>query len=89
MVIGQPQVKRWSYAISKMFEEQALFGFRERHGLEADGVLGRATRAALRPQGRIGIVDFKKDGLGEYELYSPIKFGPGAEFQSTCDALAH
>jgi len=33
-VIGTPHVRRWSYAISKMFEEQALFGFRERHGLE-------------------------------------------------------
>src|SRR5439155_1000087 len=27
-VIGPPQVRRWSYAISKMFEEQALFAFR-------------------------------------------------------------
>lgn len=34
-VIGSPLVKRWSYAISKMFEEQLLFAFRERHGLEA------------------------------------------------------
>ena len=34
-VIGSPHVRRWSYAISKMFEEQALFAFRERHGLEA------------------------------------------------------
>ncbi|HEY3120125.1 MAG TPA: NAD-dependent epimerase/dehydratase family protein [Vicinamibacteria bacterium] len=33
-VIGPPQVRRWSYAISKMFEEQALFAFRERHGLQ-------------------------------------------------------
>jgi UDP-glucose 4-epimerase len=33
-VIGSPHVRRWSYAISKMFEEQALFGFRERHELE-------------------------------------------------------
>ena len=33
-VIGSPHVRRWSYAISKMFEEQALFAFRERHGLE-------------------------------------------------------
>ena len=33
-VIGTPHVRRWSYAISKMFEEQALFAFRERHGLE-------------------------------------------------------
>ena len=34
-VIGSPHVRRWSYAVSKMFEEQALFAFRERHGLEA------------------------------------------------------
>jgi UDP-glucose 4-epimerase len=33
-VIGSPHVRRWSYAISKMFEEQALFAFRERHKLE-------------------------------------------------------
>lgn len=33
-VIGSPHVRRWSYAISKMFEEQALFAYRERHGLE-------------------------------------------------------
>lgn len=34
-VIGSPLVRRWSYAVSKMFEEQALFAFRERHGIEA------------------------------------------------------
>jgi UDP-glucose 4-epimerase len=34
-VIGSPHVRRWAYAVSKLFEEQALFGFRERHGLEA------------------------------------------------------
>jgi UDP-glucose 4-epimerase len=34
-LIGSPHVRRWSYAISKMFEEQALFAFRERYGLEA------------------------------------------------------
>lgn len=33
-LIGSPHVRRWSYAISKMFEEQALFAFRERFGLE-------------------------------------------------------
>jgi UDP-glucose 4-epimerase len=33
-VIGSPHVRRWSYAISKMFEEQALFAFRERYGLQ-------------------------------------------------------
>ena len=33
-VIGSPHVRRWSYAISKLFEEQALFAFRERYGLQ-------------------------------------------------------
>lgn len=33
LVIGRPEVKRWSYAISKMFEEQLLFAYHERHGL--------------------------------------------------------
>lgn len=35
LVIGRPQVKRWSYAISKMFEEQLVFGYHERHGINA------------------------------------------------------
>jgi UDP-glucose 4-epimerase len=35
LVIGRPEVKRWSYAISKMFEEQLVFGYRERHGIHA------------------------------------------------------
>ena len=34
-VIGSPHVRRWSYAVSKMFEEQALFAFRERYSLQA------------------------------------------------------
>ena len=34
-VIGGPHVRRWSYAISKMFEEQALLAFRERYSLQA------------------------------------------------------
>ena len=34
-VIGSPLVRRWSYAVSKMYEEQMLFAFRERFGLEA------------------------------------------------------
>ncbi len=34
LVIGSPEVKRWSYAISKMFEEQLLFGYHERHGID-------------------------------------------------------
>jgi UDP-glucose 4-epimerase len=33
-VIGSPLVRRWSYAVSKMFEEQMLLAFRERHGVE-------------------------------------------------------
>ncbi len=33
-VIGNPQVKRWSYAISKMFEEQLVFAYHERHGIQ-------------------------------------------------------
>jgi UDP-glucose 4-epimerase len=35
LVIGKPEVKRWSYAISKMFEEQLVFGYHERHGIQA------------------------------------------------------
>jgi len=35
MVIGQPEVKRWSYAISKMFEEQLVFAYHDRYGLNA------------------------------------------------------
>lgn len=34
MVIGPPTVKRWSYAISKMFEEQLFFAYRDRFGLD-------------------------------------------------------
>ena len=33
LVMGNPDVKRWSYAISKMFEEQLLFAYRERFGV--------------------------------------------------------
>jgi UDP-glucose 4-epimerase len=33
-VIGSPHVRRWSYAVSKMFEEQSLFAFRERYSLQ-------------------------------------------------------
>ncbi len=35
LVIGRPEIKRWSYAISKMFEEQLVFGYHERHGIDA------------------------------------------------------
>lgn len=34
LVIGNPDVKRWAYAISKMFEEQLLMAYRERHGMK-------------------------------------------------------
>lgn len=33
LVIGNPDVKRWAYAISKMFEEQMMFAYRDRHQL--------------------------------------------------------
>ncbi len=33
LVIGNPDVKRWAYAISKMYEEQAMFAYRERYGI--------------------------------------------------------
>ena len=33
-VIGKPEVKRWAYAISKMFEEQLLFACHERFGID-------------------------------------------------------
>jgi UDP-glucose 4-epimerase len=33
-VIGAPDVKRWSYAVSKMFEEQLLFACHERFGID-------------------------------------------------------
>ena len=34
MVMGPPDVKRWSYAISKMFEEQLMYAYHERHGID-------------------------------------------------------
>jgi UDP-glucose 4-epimerase len=33
-VIGSPEIKRWAYAISKMFEEQLLFAYHERYGID-------------------------------------------------------
>jgi UDP-glucose 4-epimerase len=33
-VIGAPDVKRWAYAISKMFEEQLLFACHDRFGID-------------------------------------------------------
>ncbi len=34
LVIGNPDVRRWAYAISKMFEEQMMFAYHERHGID-------------------------------------------------------
>lgn len=39
LVLGRPDVKRWAYAISKIFEEQLLFAYRDR--CDADVVLLR------------------------------------------------
>ena len=33
LVMGNPDVRRWAYAISKMFEEQMLFAYQQRYGL--------------------------------------------------------
>jgi UDP-glucose 4-epimerase len=34
LVIGRPEVRRWAYAISKMFEEQLFFAYRDRYGVD-------------------------------------------------------
>lgn len=34
LVMGSPEVKRWAYAISKMFEEQLLFACHDRFGID-------------------------------------------------------
>ncbi len=34
LVMGNPHVKRWAYAISKMFEEQMLFAYNQRFGID-------------------------------------------------------
>jgi UDP-glucose 4-epimerase len=34
LVIGKPEIKRWAYAISKMFEEQLLFAYHEHYGID-------------------------------------------------------
>lgn len=34
LVIGSPEVKRWAYAISKMFDEQLFLAYHERHGID-------------------------------------------------------
>lgn len=34
LVMGSPDVKRWAYAISKMFDEQLFFGYHERYGID-------------------------------------------------------
>jgi UDP-glucose 4-epimerase len=33
LVMGNPDVRRWAYAISKMFEEQMLFAYQQRYGI--------------------------------------------------------
>lgn len=33
LVVGNPDVRRWAYAISKMFEEQLLFAYQQRYGI--------------------------------------------------------
>lgn len=33
LVMGNPDIKRWAYAISKMFEEQMMFAYQERYGI--------------------------------------------------------
>ncbi|MFX0137039.1 MAG: GDP-mannose 4,6-dehydratase [Candidatus Hodarchaeota archaeon] len=33
LVIGNPMVKRWSYAVSKMFDEQLCFAYRDKYGV--------------------------------------------------------
>lgn len=33
LVMGRPEVKRWAYAISKMFEEQLFFAYHDRFGV--------------------------------------------------------
>jgi UDP-glucose 4-epimerase len=34
LVIGAPDVRRWAYAVSKLFEEQLLFAYHERFGID-------------------------------------------------------
>ena len=34
LVIGNPDVRRWAYAISKMFEEQMMMAYHERYGID-------------------------------------------------------
>jgi UDP-glucose 4-epimerase len=33
LVMGSPDVRRWAYAISKMFEEQIMFAYHDRYGM--------------------------------------------------------
>ncbi len=34
LVVGNPDVRRWAYAISKMYEEQLMFAYHERFGVD-------------------------------------------------------
>ena len=38
LVIGNPDVRRWAYAISKMFEEQLLFAYHQRYGIPVTAI---------------------------------------------------
>jgi len=38
LVVGNPDVRRWAYAISKMFEEQLLFAYQQRYGIDIVGI---------------------------------------------------
>ena len=33
-MIGRPEIRRWAYAISKMFEEQLFFAYHDRYGVD-------------------------------------------------------
>ena len=54
LVVGNPDVRRWSYAISKMFEEQLLYAYSERYKIPA---------VAIRFFGAYGI-NQSRDWLG-------------------------
>lgn len=38
LVVGNPDVRRWAYAISKMYEEQLLFAYRDRFNIPVVGL---------------------------------------------------
>ncbi len=59
-VIGNPHVKRWAYAISKMFEEQLLLACHERFG---DRRRAAAFLRRLRPEPEPDLVGRPAGGL--------------------------